>query len=160
MLPSVLSERLCSLVHGENRFAVSLNICFDRNGNRKDDNRPVTERFKRTVIKCRQNLAYADVQQAILTKNTDGIYGKVLQLYKIASFHRQKRLGVRKFAEHCDHQTMSYPQAHILVEEFMIMTNHQVAVDLLAHSKFAACTPVRRQQPPMRSQFLDWKRRK
>ena len=157
MFPPVISTWLCSLVQGKDRLAISLNIHFDKKWKRKDDNRPITERFRRTVINCRQNLHYNDVQQAILNNTKDGIYEKVLQLYKIASHHRQERLGLRKFAEHCDHQTMSYPQAHILVEEFMIMTNRQVAVDLT--SSYPTSTPVRRQQPPLRSQFLDWKKR-
>ena len=157
MFPPEISTWLCSLVEGQDRLAVSFNIHFDKKWKRKDDNRPITERFQRTVINCRQNLTYNNVQQAILNNIKDGIYERVQLLYKIASYHREERLGLRKYAEHCNHQTMSYPQAHILVEEFMIMTNHQVAKDLMKF--YPTSTPVRRQQPPLRSQFLEWMKR-
>ena len=59
MLPEVLSNGVCSLQEGVNRFAKSCFITYDENG------APLTQRFSRSVIRSQRRLTYIEAQALI-----------------------------------------------------------------------------------------------
>ena len=59
MLPEVLSNGICSLQEGVNRFCKSVFITFDRSG------RPVSHRLSATVIRSRKRFTYIEAQAII-----------------------------------------------------------------------------------------------
>ncbi len=59
MLPEVLSNGVCSLQAGVNRFAKSCFITYDDNG------KPLTQRFSRSVIRSQRRLTYIEAQALI-----------------------------------------------------------------------------------------------
>ena len=70
MLPTVLSDALCSLQEGRWRFALTLNIYFDENGKIYD-----TE-YTNTCIKVRKNYVY-DEPDLLSSKDYQLLHKKV-----------------------------------------------------------------------------------
>ncbi|KAG5220697.1 RNB-domain-containing protein [Salix suchowensis] len=67
MLPPALSERLCSLVPGQDRLAFSVVLTFTKDG------RVVKKWFGKTVIKSAAQLSYADAQNVIEGKTLGNV---------------------------------------------------------------------------------------
>ncbi len=59
MLPTALSNNLCSLVAGKDRACMAAHLWFDRDG------RLIRHKFTRGLMRCVANLAYGQVQTAI-----------------------------------------------------------------------------------------------
>lgn len=67
MLPPTLSERLCSLVPGQDRLAFSVVLTFTKDG------RVVKKWFGKTVIKSAAQLSYTDAQNVIEGKTLGSV---------------------------------------------------------------------------------------
>ena len=84
-------------------------------------------------------------------------------MHRIAQRRRRLRLGIerslyRKADDHdWDKSDENEQEAHQMVEEVMIMTNHLVAKYLL--EKFPNRTPLRVQRPPKWSSLAEWRKR-
>ncbi|MEN8188747.1 MAG: RNB domain-containing ribonuclease, partial [Thermodesulfobacteriota bacterium] len=65
MLPEKLSNNLCSLVPGEDRFTVSAILDFDRQGNR------LKKQFTKSIIHSHQRFTYTTVREILIDKNPE-----------------------------------------------------------------------------------------
>ncbi|KAF9492803.1 RNB-domain-containing protein [Pleurotus eryngii] len=152
MLPPALSERLCSLVPGQDRLAFSVVLTFTKDG------RVVKKWFGKTVIKSAAQLSYADAQNVIEGKtlgnvavipehNAADIAHDIKVLEDIAKHLRAQRidngalsleslklsfsLDVNGFPTDCG--PVEYTDANRLVAEFMLATNIAVAQHIAVH---------------------------
>jgi exoribonuclease R len=66
MLPTILSDTLCSLQKGHFRFALAMDILFDENGNLIDDEDAI--KYKNVLIQVSKNYVYED--PIMLAKDT------------------------------------------------------------------------------------------
>jgi exoribonuclease R len=106
MLPTILSDALCSLQEERSRFAFTLDITIDSN-----TYEIIETKFLNTAIKVRKNLRYDTVEQ-----ETDTTYLKALKLIKILN---------RKF-KYSDSITTS----HEFIAYIMILMNYISAKEL------------------------------
>ena len=82
-------------------------------------------------------------------------------IHRIAQGRRRLRLGVERSlysieTDDCDEGDGNEQDAHQMIEELMIMTNHFVAKYLL--EKFPKRTPLRVQPPPKNSDLKEWRK--
>jgi ribonuclease R len=145
MLPERLSNRLCSLVPGEDRLAVSLRIGLTPRG------RILDQRFDDSVIRSHARLAYDEVQRvfdgdAATARRLGPIAGLLADLRQVgAALHaRRARRGALDFdlPEHrveldpdgvpVDVRALVRHESHRLVEECMLLANETVARALRA----------------------------
>ena len=83
-------------------------------------------------------------------------------IYRIAQGRRRLRLGLERSLysrqrDDCDEGDENEQDAHQMIEELMIMTNHLVAKYLL--EKFPKRTPLRVQPPSKDSRLAEWRKR-
>lgn len=141
MLPEELSEDLCSLKPHTDRFAITAEMAFDRNGNR------VNSQFYPSIIMSDERMTYTSVKKIL----TDGDlherkkYDHLLQDFELmgelCSILRQKRLkrgsldfdlpepevllDLKGHPENIIRAERNF--AHMMIEEFMIAANEAVA---------------------------------
>ncbi len=142
MLPSRLSEQICSLNPGVDRMAFSVFFTMKESGEVLD------HEFSKTVINSKKRFTYEDVQ-ATLDKGR-GRYVKELKLLeKISTVLREKRLsegGLEFETEEVRFKLGSKGEpvevvkkermnSHRLIEEFMLLANRKVAEYI--HKKFS-----------------------
>lgn len=135
MLPSVLSDNLCSLKPRVNRLTVSVLITFDADGNE------LNHCIKRSVIKSKKRFTYKEAKK-VLDGEKPSPHAKTLQLMvELCALLKKKRFsrGSIEFAlpelmilvddkgipQGTDYIT--YDVTHQLVEEFMLKANETVA---------------------------------
>lgn len=143
MLPSVLSDNLCSLKANVNRLTVSVLITFDAQGNEID------YRISRSVIKSQKRFTYKEAKE-VLDGQKKSKHGPTLQLMvELCGLLKKKRYerGSIEFAmpelvilvdkEGVPQGTdyITYDITHQLVEEFMLKTNETVAKHLASQGK-------------------------
>jgi len=143
MLPSRLSEQICSLNPGVDRMAFSVFFRMKSSGEVLD------HEFAKTVINSKRRFTYEDVQD-ILDKGK-GDYFKELQLLeRISTTLREKRLaggGLEFETEEVRFRLGSKGEpvevvkkerlnSHRLIEEFMLLANRKVAEYI--HTTFSA----------------------
>ena len=77
MLPTILSECLCSLLENEKRFAFTMDVCID-------GNEIVDVTFKNTLIQVKKNLRYdsPDIEDNITYQNIFKILTNLNKKYK------------------------------------------------------------------------------
>lgn len=134
MLPERLSNGLCSLVPNEDRLAFSAIFTFDKG-------MKVTKRwFGRSIIHSDRRFTYAEAQE-VLEGHSDELGNELRQLNKIAKHLRRQRFKngainfetdeVRfKLDEHGVPLLVYVKErkdAHLLVEDFMLLANREVA---------------------------------
>jgi exoribonuclease R len=73
MLPTILSDILCSLQQNQPRFAVAMDIMVDRNGNLLEDQ---TIGYKNVLINVKKNYAYEDPKML----NNDSAYQQLFEI--------------------------------------------------------------------------------
>ncbi|MBS4171116.1 ribonuclease R [Neochlamydia sp. AcF95] len=143
MLPSILSDNLCSLKPQVNRLTVSVLITFDRNGNEID------YRITRSVIKSKKRFTYKEAKQILEGKKLSPHAPTLHLMVELCSLLKKKRFerGSIEFAlpelvilvdekgmpQGTDYIT--YDITHQLVEEFMLKANEIVARHLTAIGK-------------------------
>lgn len=150
MLPEQLSNGVCSLVPGEDRFAFSAFITFDKKG------RVLSSKFAKTLIRSRLRLTYAQLRRILAKPSTarlphqvkDFASRKVVEnICAINELARQLRS--RRFASGAIEMSIPevkivmgrngemkgvevepYDEPHQLVEECMIAANEAAAHEL------------------------------
>ncbi|CAO3696837.1 unnamed protein product [Umbelopsis ramanniana] len=168
MLPSVLSERVCSLRHRVDRFAVSVIWTLDKNY------KVVDTWFGRSVIRSACEMEYEQAQE--LFNGADTVKGldkmtaqklkkSVVKLVDILRVVRERRLGKGalelessevKFQIASEHNiTDIIPkkelEVHEIVAEAMIMANASVAERI--HQRFKGSALLRHHPPPTKERF-------
>lgn len=144
MLPERLSNNLCSLVPGEDRYTFTAVLDFDQQGNRLD------KRFVKSIIRSKYRLTYTKVKQILVNRDETmrSRYGDMVedlermgQLAASLEKQRFKRgsigfelpeplvvLGEDNTVETIKRSERN--QAHKLIEEFMLAANEAVAEEL------------------------------
>ena len=142
MLPEKLSNEICSLEPKKKKRAFSIIFTIDKKGNVKK------ERAARTIIYSDYRLTYSDVQN-IIENNKEGkkkykeIETAIINLNKIskkirkkreergAIFFNKKELGFKFKGDKIEGTFLKESkESHKLVEEFMLLTNIEVAEKL------------------------------
>ena len=141
MLPERLSNNLCSLVPGEDRYTFTAVLDFDEHGNR------LAKRFAKSIIRSRHRLTYTIVKQILADqdKTVRSQYPDMLadlermgQLAASLEKQRGKRGSIGfelpeplvVLGEDNTVQTIKRSErnlAHKLIEEFMLAANEAVA---------------------------------
>ncbi|NTU90641.1 MAG: ribonuclease R [Chlorobiaceae bacterium] len=134
MLPSHLSEKVCSLNPGVDRMAFSIFFTLTAKGEVKK------HEFSKTVIHSKRRFTYEDVQQIIDTGKGD--YAKELKLLNsISTALREQRFGgggidfeteevrfkLGSKGEPVEVIKKERLSSHRLIEEFMLLANRKVA---------------------------------
>ena len=142
MLPEILSNEICSLEPNKKKRAFSIIFTIDKKGNVKK------ERAARTIIYSDYRLTYSDVQN-IIENDKEGekkykeIETAIINLNKIskkirkkreergAIFFNKKELGFKFKGDKIEGTFLKESkESHKLVEEFMLLTNIEVAEKL------------------------------
>ncbi len=146
MLPEELSSNLCSLVPSKDRFCMSVEMLFDKNGKLKEYS------IYESVISSKARLTY-DEALDIITGNIKGPFEDIDKiLIEMENLYRKRHkirwdLGSIDFdlpeSEIVIDETgepsniIPYERhiAHKIIEEFMVSTNEVVAIFMNEHSK-------------------------
>lgn len=137
MLPEALSSGACSLVPGEDRYALSLFVALDARA------RVLRHRLDRTVISSHHRLSYVQAQAVLDSKETidpttDRDLRTLVELSRVLRARRQER-GALDFdlpearvvldddGEPVDVRRTERLEAHRLVEDFMLLANEVIA---------------------------------
>jgi len=141
MLPERLSNNLCSLVPGEDRYTFTAVLDFDEHGNR------LAKRFMKSIIRSRHRLTYTIVKQ-ILTDQDATVRSQYGDM--VADLERMGRLALSLENQRGKRGSIGFElpeplvvlgedntvqtikrsernQAHKLIEEFMLAANEAVA---------------------------------
>ncbi|XP_030838165.1 helicase with zinc finger domain 2-like [Strongylocentrotus purpuratus] len=161
MLPKDVILRLLSLLPGQDRLALSVIFTLDHEGQIIID-QPII--YTRSVIKSCKRLTYADAEKLIVDSNSTSnahmcVAEPIRYLDKLSRHRRLQRLGDIHMVYNTDDDdegALSYPHAHVMIEELMLMTNNAVAKQVL--SRFPECTPLHRQLAPSQEKVETWKR--
>lgn len=160
MLPARLSADLCSLQEGKERLALSVFMTTDAN----DD--IVKVELKKSIIKSQFRLNYFQVQEVFMDSHSfnselpSDLQKVLVLLNRISQRWRKQRVGHVEFSRMTNNlDYVLTPIAHRIVEEMMIMANHQVAQLLLGHEDFSSGTPLVVHRVPDRPEIDDWRRR-
>nr|CCC53322.1 putative rrp44p homologue [Trypanosoma vivax Y486] len=161
MLPQLLTENLCSIVAGEDRYAFSIMWEFDENYN------VVREYFGKTVINSRAALYYGDAQKMIddLTDQSEmavslrrlmrlSRHFKALREKDGALFLASQEFKFKVDNEHLnpiDMQTYQTFEANSMIEEWMLFAN--AAAARRVYSSYPRWTLLRRHQAPAENSF-------
>ncbi len=143
MLPSVLSDNLCSLKPKVNRLTVSVLISFDAQGNE------TSHRISRSVIKSQKRFSYKEAKQVLDGQKSSPHAPTLNLMVELCGLLKKKRFerGSIEFAlpelvilvdpqgvpQGTDYIT--YDITHQLVEEFMLKANETVAQHLTSIGK-------------------------
>jgi ribonuclease R len=144
MLPKELSEDLCSLNQGVERLAFTVEIDFDRNGNR------LNAKFYPSVITSNERMTYTSVRKIFVDndkherKRYDYLLQDIELMGELCSILRNKRLergsldfdlpepevllDIQGRPETILKAERNY--AHMIIEEFMVAANEAVAEHL------------------------------
>lgn len=138
MLPSVLSDNLCSLKEKVKRLTVSVMVDFDNQGNVRN------YRIVKSVIKSQKRFTYKEALEVIEGRKKSKHKETLLNMIKLIKLLKKKRFerGSVEFAlpevslqigpdgmpTHTE--TIYYDITHQLVEEFMLKANELVALHL------------------------------
>lgn len=142
MLPTVLSNDVCSLNPQEEKFAVSAFITLDGDG------RVVERRYERTVIECSHSLSYEQAQEVLDGAGSiDEDVDQAIRLLddtarRVRSRRRERgsldfdlpeaKVILNADGEPVDIRKRERKESHRLIEDFMILANEVVANDLEA----------------------------
>ncbi len=134
MLPEVLSNELCSLREGVDRFTMSVEMDIDRNGSVRG------QRFSRGLIRVDRRLTYTGADE-ILSGNDSGLLAEKLRtMYECAMLLHRRRISQGSLELNLTDQSLVYEnnvvtdikyverlKSHLLVEEFMLCANVSVS---------------------------------
>ncbi|MCE5294268.1 MAG: VacB/RNase II family 3'-5' exoribonuclease [Chlamydiales bacterium] len=145
MLPSELSDNLCSLREGVLRLTVSVFITIDDNGDTKN------YRITKSVIKSQKRFTYKQAKKVLDGEMESKHKPKLHQMVEVCYLLKKKRsergsvqLFMPEFKIKVDEkgvpvgtEIIEYDITHQLVEEFMLKANETVAVALTKQGKNA-----------------------
>lgn len=143
MLPSVLSDNLCSLKQNVNRLTVSALMKIDSKGNLID------YRITRAVIKSAKRMSYEEAKLVLDGKKKSPHAPTLKLMVELCYLLKRKRyergsiefslpelvVEVDKTGEPTGTKMVSYDITHQLVEEFMLKANEVVALHLFNKGK-------------------------
>ena len=135
MLPNDLATKLCSLVPGEKRLAVS--ICFQLTETGDIVNKYATL----SVIKNKNRLSYDEVDEILSAPNSSKLHRNIYTLYELHKLLRKKRLengalNILNTEISFKYNAKGVPtkiiekkqsESHAMVEECMLLANKYVA---------------------------------
>lgn len=138
MLPSRLSDDLCSLRAGEVRLTKAAIMRFNEKGER------VHARFTDAFIRNERQMSYAEAYKLMMGTGADAETAMLKEAWKLASLLRGKRMeagaldldfpDIRVFLDDEGHPVKvvaeEYDESHQLIEEFMLAANEAVAETL------------------------------
>ncbi|XP_062574956.1 helicase with zinc finger domain 2-like isoform X2 [Saccostrea cucullata] len=156
MLPEPLATDICSLLPGEKRKTISIFYKVDENGNVSE------KKIDRTFIQSRRRFTYQKVQTLLSETTENNEFTQDLQnLHCITKNIRLKRLKHKIFSfpfessfEDSDDSYFKNLDAHIIVEECMILVNQTIGQTLI--ETFPDCVPLRVQSEPPSSKINEW----
>ena len=148
MLPENLSNNLCSLVPGKDRFTVTAILNFDHNG------KLLKKEFTRSVIHSHHRFTYTTVKQILIDKDSSiqhlhkPFLTQLESAYELATalYAKRKKRGSIGFTlpeteitltdtgEIAAISTLKRNFAHQIIEEFMLAANEAVA-ELFSQNK-------------------------
>ncbi|MBW2682922.1 MAG: ribonuclease R [Deltaproteobacteria bacterium] len=148
MLPENLSNDLCSLVPGKDRFTVTAILKFDHNG------KLLKKEFTRSVIRSHHRFTYTTVKQILIDKDSSiqrlhkPFLTQLESAYELATalYAKRKKRGSIGFTlpeteitltdngEIATISTLKRNFAHQIIEEFMLAANEAVA-ELFSQNK-------------------------
>lgn len=148
MLPEKLSNELCSLRPNEDKYCFSIIFTID------DDFKIHKHWIGKTLIHSDRRFTYEEAQELIEGK-PDAMASTLVQFNEMAKFYRMKRLQngaidfdseeVKfKLNEHGFPETLMVKErkdAHMLVEEFMLLANKYIAAFITKKQKNQAPIP-------------------
>jgi ribonuclease R len=137
MLPEVLSNNLCSLVPGQDRLTFSAMMTLD------DKDKLIKVWFGKTVIHSNKRFSYEEAQD-VLDAGAGEFVDELNELLRISRILRKEREQrgainfdseeIRFLLDEKKHPTDIYVKerkdTHLLVEDFMLLANQQVATFL------------------------------
>ncbi|CAD2219037.1 Dis3-like cold-shock domain 2 (CSD2)/RNB domain containing protein, putative [Angomonas deanei] len=161
MLPQLLTENLCSLVEGEDRFAFSILFEFD------ESLQLVNSWFGKTIIKSRGALYYGDAQKMIDNpEDTSDIAVSLRNLMRISKHFKSQRekdgalfLASQEFKFKVDNahvnptdmQVYQTFEANSMIEEWMLYANTAAARKV--YESYPRWALLRRHQRPGEGAF-------
>jgi ribonuclease R len=138
MLPERLSNGVCSLNPGVDRFTHSVFIHFDKHGTAK------SARFARSVIRSAHRLTYKQAYAILTAAPSDQLSERLHLAWELATLLRQRRFEhgaldldfpeVKVWIDKEGHpvklERVENDKSHQLIEEFMLVANEAVAREL------------------------------
>lgn len=110
MLPPELSNGICSLNQGEDRFTLSISMEIDKNGN------VISSEVYKAIICVKERMTYTNVQKIL-----DGLDKKVLERYNsyIKDFKLMKELAIilKKKRIEKGYLNLEIPESNIILDE-------------------------------------------
>jgi len=145
MLPSELSDNLCSLREGVLRLTVSVFVTIDETGQTKDFS------IKRSVIKSQKRFTYKQAKKVLDGELESKHRPKLLKMMELCHLLKQKRaergsvqlympefvVKVNESGVPVGTEVVEYDITHQMVEEFMLKANEIVAIALTKQGKNA-----------------------
>lgn len=155
MLPDKLSSELCSLQPGVDRCALSVFMTVAGSG---EEWHVVQTSMQHTIINSKHRFSPQDVEDILNdlhSAENDYLKSCVLVLYQIALMRRKQRKGNAHLDPELSPMEMMAPRGHHMVQELLIMANHEVADQLL--KVFPESTPLLQQAMPNMQKLDVWK---
>ena len=162
MLPSLLSENLCSLKGGVERFAFSVVAILDMETAETKD-----VWFGRTIIRNRDSMSYQKAQGIVDDESDQSDIAKGLRnLLKLSKILKKKRFDAgalqlsspqlhfvldSETKEPLKGELYEHHEVNSLVEEFMLYANIEVAQRI--YKEFPQSAMLRRHEPPLAARF-------
>ena len=158
MLPENLSNNICSLVPGKDRFTVTAVLNFDHNG------KLLKKEFTRSVIRSHHRFTYTTVKQILIDKDLSirhlhkpflaqlewahelatALYVKRKKRGSIGFTLPESEITLTDSGEIATISTLKRNFAHQIIEEFMLAANEAVA-ELFSHSHSKALYRIHEQ---------------
>lgn len=170
MLPQWLSENLCSLLPDGDRLSFSVHFSLDTAGRLVPAEPPT---FARAVIRTRGRFDYRQVDGALLGQDRNAIPADALEdlrtMSTLASARRQLRVESGAVTLSRSQLSFQFDEdgrvdglsqedgdsfSHHLVEEFMVLANHVVALELVRASDDAVGSNVPTSEAEVRRPLL------
>ncbi|XP_016044208.2 helicase with zinc finger domain 2 isoform X2 [Erinaceus europaeus] len=158
LLPPGLSRDVLSLLPGQDRLAISLFLTMEKGSDQLKG-----LRFFPSVVRSDRQLTYEEAECIIrahpgagleLPSRLDSLDACVVTACYCSRVLRQRRLQEGCLYEQPDEDSaLGFRQAHVMVQEFMIQFNSQVAEFLVSHASTQRVTPLRWQPAPSTRQL-------
>ena len=158
MLPPRLGSDICSLRLQQDCLTVSVFLTINQQGE-------ITKiQPRRSVIALQHQLSCSAVERVIrgtagtdnATENiTEELRASLFTLYAIARHWGRRRLGNAYLYHPVSEEVADVPEAKTLVEEILVMANHQVAKSLL--ERYPKLSPLCYQLVPSGTLIDDWR---
>ncbi len=137
MLPEILSNDMCSLVAGKDRFTLTAELTLDSEG------RTLSSRFHRGVIKVDKRLTYENAAGVIAGKSRTRVASMLRAMSALAESMKRHRMSKGRVDLTLTDQEIIYHgettadirfaarlSSHMLIEEFMLTANEAASKTL------------------------------